>query len=102
MREVAKRVAEGTRETDRVARMGGDEFALVLAPVDGHEGARQLGERISERIACRFVFEQNELPLGASVGFSLFPDDGNDIEALVGKADKVMYAVKRGRTSHRR
>ncbi len=102
IQEVAKRLAEGTRETDTVARMGGDEFALVLAPVDGHEGAHQLCERISERIACRFVFEQNELPLGASVGFSLFPDDGHDIEALVEKADKAMYAVKRSRTSHRR
>lgn len=92
---------EGTRETDTVARVGGDEFALVLSPVEGSDGAHRHSERIADCIARPFAFEGHELPLSASVGFALCPNDGDDIEALIEKADQAMYAVKRARKAHR-
>lgn len=101
IKEVAQRLTQEARETDTVARVGGDEFALVLAPVEGQEGVRHLGERITERIARPFVFEQHQLPLSASLGFALSPNDGDDIEGLIEKADQAMYAVKRARHAQR-
>jgi diguanylate cyclase (GGDEF)-like protein len=101
IKEVAERILHEVRETDTVARVGGDEFSLVLAPVEGRDRARHLSERIAQRIARPFVFESHELSLSASMGFALSPDDGDDIEGLIEQADQAMYAVKRGRQAMR-
>src|SRR5262249_55062311 len=83
------------RETDVVARFGGDEFALVL-PDTGGEGAFAVGERIRDRIAAfRFLqAEKLDIHLTASVGVATLPDVAASAEELVQAADKAMYAVK--------
>jgi diguanylate cyclase (GGDEF)-like protein len=93
--EAAKVIREGARETDIVARFGGDEFALVL-PDTGAVGARAVAERIRERIA-RHDFLSNEglnIRLTASVGMATLPDVAGSADGLVQAADAAMYLVK--------
>ena len=93
--EAAAVIRSSARETDVVARFGGDEFALIL-PDTGGEGAYAVGERIRERIAAhKFLSEDNlNLHLTASVGVATLPDVAASAEELVQAADKAMYRVK--------
>jgi diguanylate cyclase (GGDEF)-like protein len=83
------------RETDVVARFGGDEFAMVL-PDTGVEGAYAVGERVRERLAAH-VFLANDglnVRLTGSVGVATLPDAANSAEELIQAADRAMYQVK--------
>jgi len=93
--EAAAVIRQSARETDVVARFGGDEFALVL-PDTGGEGAFAVGERIRERIcAHRFLAGDGlDIHLTASVGVATLPDVAASAEELVQAADKAMYQVK--------
>jgi diguanylate cyclase (GGDEF)-like protein len=93
--EAAAVIRGSARETDVVARFGGDEFALVL-PDTGGEGAFAVGERIRERIAdYKFLAGDGlDIHLTASVGVATLPDVAASAEELVQAADKAMYAVK--------
>jgi diguanylate cyclase (GGDEF)-like protein len=93
--EAAAVIKGGARETDVVARFGGDEFALVL-PETGREGAFAVGERIRRRIA-EFAFlaaEGFNMHLTVSVGVATLPDVAGSAEELVQAADRAMYHVK--------
>jgi diguanylate cyclase (GGDEF)-like protein len=93
--EAAAVIRNSARETDVVARFGGDEFALVL-PDTGAEGAFAVGERIRERLAAyRFLAgDRLDIHLTASVGVATLPDVAASSEELMQAADKAMYAVK--------
>jgi diguanylate cyclase (GGDEF)-like protein len=93
--EAAAVIRGSARETDVVARFGGDEFALIL-PDTGGEGAHAVGERIRERIcAHRFLVGDGlDIHLTASVGVATLPDVAASAEELVQAADKAMYHVK--------
>ena len=93
--EAAAVIRSSARETDVVARFGGDEFALIL-PDTGGEGAFAVGERIRERIAAHRFLENDRLDihLTASVGVATLPDVAASAEELVQAADKAMYRVK--------
>jgi diguanylate cyclase (GGDEF)-like protein len=93
--EAAAVIRGSARETDVVARFGGDEFALVL-PDTGGEGAFAVGERIRERIAdYKFLAGDGlDIHLTASVGVATLPDVAASAEELVQAADKAMYQVK--------
>jgi diguanylate cyclase (GGDEF)-like protein len=93
--EAAAVIRISARETDIVARFGGDEFALVL-PDTGAEGAYAVGERIRERIAAhRFLAGDGlGLQLTASIGVATLPDVAVSAEELVQAADTAMYRVK--------
>ncbi len=93
--EAAAVIRGSARETDVVARFGGDEFALIL-PDTGGEGAFAVGERIRERIAAhRFLSREGlSLHLTASVGVATLPDVAASAEELVQAADSAMYQVK--------
>lgn len=93
--ELADRIRQSARMTDTAARLGGDEFALLLLPVSGPEGVAASTRRLTELMDRPFIFEGRKLPLRASIGAALFPDDGADLEALLDKADQAMYADKR-------
>jgi len=93
--EAAAVIRGSARETDVVARFGGDEFALVL-PDTGGEGAFAVGERIRERLAAhRFLAVDGlDLHLTASVGVATLPDVAASADELMQAADKAMYQVK--------
>ncbi|MGH9144402.1 MAG: diguanylate cyclase [Vicinamibacterales bacterium] len=93
--EAAAVIRSSARETDIVARFGGDEFALIL-PDTGGEGAFAVGERIRERIAAfKFLTEDRlDIHLTASVGVATLPDVAASADELVQAADKAMYQVK--------
>ena len=93
--EAAAVIRTSARETDVVARFGGDEFALIL-PDTGGEGAFAVGERIRERIAAHTFLAEDHLHihLTASVGVATLPDVAASAEELMQAADKAMYQVK--------
>jgi diguanylate cyclase (GGDEF)-like protein len=93
--EAAGVIRASARETDMVARFGGDEFAVVL-PDTGSEGATAVGERLRARVAA-YRFLQGDglsIPLTVSVGVATLPDVAASAEGLIGAADKAMYWVK--------
>jgi diguanylate cyclase (GGDEF)-like protein len=93
--EAAAVIRSSARETDVVARFGGDEFALVL-PDTGGEGAYMVGERIREKIAAHvfLIPDGLALRLTASVGVATLPDAASSAEELIHAADAAMYLVK--------
>jgi diguanylate cyclase (GGDEF)-like protein len=93
--EAAAVIRSSARETDIVARFGGDEFALVL-PDTGPEGARSVARRLRERIG-RYVFLADRGPgsrLTASIGVATLPESGDSVDDLLHLADAAMYRVK--------
>jgi diguanylate cyclase (GGDEF)-like protein len=99
LRELAARISEGARRSDTVARLGGDEFGLILSPVEDRAAAQLAAARVADRLAGSFSFEGKEFSLSASIGLAMFPDDGESADALVERADQVMYAAKREKKS---
>jgi diguanylate cyclase (GGDEF)-like protein len=93
--EAADVIRKSARETDMVARFGGDEFALVL-PDTGSEGALAVGERIRDRIAEHAFLAADglDIRLTASVGVATLPDVAASVEGLIQAADEAMYHVK--------
>ena len=93
--EAAGVIRASARETDIVARFGGDEFALVL-PDTGSEGATAVGERVRERVAAQQFLQGDGLNirLTASVGVATLPDVAASVDALIQAADQAMYRVK--------
>jgi diguanylate cyclase (GGDEF)-like protein len=80
---------------DWVARTGGDEFALALPGVPSAEAAQIVARRVQLALARPFVFAQQEIPLSASMGISLFPGDATTSEALIKNADAAMHHGKK-------
>ena len=93
--EAASVIRASARETDIVARFGGDEFALVL-PDTGSDGALFVGERIREKIAAWSFLESEGLHIGltVSIGVATLPDVATSAEQLIQAADEAMYSVK--------
>jgi len=100
LQQVAKRLEGAMRESDTLARSGGDEFVAVLFGVETVRDAEIVGERIMETMREPFQIKGHELFVSASVGLSLFPEDGQDTATLQKHADVAMYEAKNGGRSH--
>ena len=95
LREVARRLRQSLRKADTAVRLGGDEFAAVLETGVSFEGARAAARKIIERVRCPIVHEGATITVGVSVGIAMFPEHGDDHDALVHHADTAMYRAKR-------
>lgn len=94
MQELAARLLGGMRKSDTVARIGGDEFALLLEDVDGADGAAVIARKIMSTLSVPLRLEGREIRATASVGISLYPVDGPDAATLLRNADAAMYRAK--------
>jgi len=99
--EVAKRLTSSIRDSDSVARLGGDEFVLLLDGVQGREDLLAATHKIEQELNTDTHFYGLELEIAASIGQALYPDDGEDEDALIRAADAAMYRVKSGIESER-
>ncbi len=89
--ETADRLRSVARESDTVARVGGDEFAVLLADVDRPEGARRAAERMAEALAPPVALGEQGIHLEARLGVALFPDHAADADGLLSAADAAIY-----------
>ena len=102
LRVAAQRLAACLREGDTVARLGGDEFVVVLPDCRVASDAAQVAAKLLNALHSPVVIEGNELHVDSSIGVSLYPLDGTDVETLLRNADAAMYEAKeRGRAGFR-
>ena len=94
---VAHRLESVVRDADTVSRHGGDEFLILLADVGQASDAAIIAEKIVAAIAEPIFIRGQELIISVSLGITLYPEDGEDAEALIRRADEAMYLSKRSR-----
>jgi diguanylate cyclase (GGDEF)-like protein/PAS domain S-box-containing protein len=94
LKEVGNRLQEFVRSDDTVARMGGDEFIVLLSGLTEAEDAERVAEKILQKILEPFQVKGSTHNLGISIGISVFPEDGDSMEALIAQADAAMYQAK--------
>ena len=94
LQDVANRLLATTRESDTIARLGGDEFVILLKGVGHIEDVHKVGRKIRNEISRPFLIDGHSIDLTASIGVSMYPDDGTDMESLMKKADFAMYRAK--------
>jgi diguanylate cyclase (GGDEF)-like protein/PAS domain S-box-containing protein len=96
--EVSRRLNQCVRESDALARWGGDEFVVALTAPASKHAAQVTAEMLLETLKAPIVAENHELHVGGSIGVSFYPSDGKDVQALLRAADTAMYhAKKKGR-----
>ena len=96
LQSVANRLTECVRTPDTVSRQGGDEFTAVLQVIGHPEDAAIAANRILEAIAEIHSIDGHDLHITASIGVSIYPNDGRDAETLIKNADTAMYQAKEG------
>lgn len=97
----AKRLRKLLHETDLVARLSGDEFAVIVQGDEPHLLARNVAQRILDVISTPLLCDGHELFVSASIGISVYPDHGTDVLTLMKNADIAMHAAKRqGRNTY--
>ncbi|MCW8930587.1 MAG: EAL domain-containing protein [Gammaproteobacteria bacterium] len=94
LQAVANRVKACIREEDTLARLGGDEFTLILENLTSLDCASQIADKILNTIKEPIHLSNHEVFITTSIGISLFPDDGEDINTLLKNADVAMYHAK--------
>jgi diguanylate cyclase (GGDEF)-like protein/PAS domain S-box-containing protein len=94
LKVVAKRMQASVRDSDTVARLSGDEFVLVLVNQPSLRFTLRMIERLRHGLTMPVAFNNQEIPVGASVGIAVYPYDGNTVAELVRAADVAMYHAK--------
>lgn len=94
LRMLGERLTTILRRGDTVARVGGDEFLLLLAQLHGERDAAHVARKVQEGLAEPFLVDDEEIHVTASIGVALYPSDGETAEALIRAADGAMYRIK--------
>lgn len=103
LRVVGNRLKELLRSGDTVARVGGDEFLLLLSEIGDIEDANTIAQKILEAFRKPFILDDHEIMLTTSIGVAIFPDDSDNADSLVKHADVAMYRAKdKGRDNFQR
>ncbi|HEX9094652.1 MAG TPA: diguanylate cyclase [Candidatus Dormibacteraeota bacterium] len=102
LRKLATRLAIPLRASDTIARIGGDEFAWILPRVASRDSAARIVRKLLRNHVENLVVGPRRIGVGLSTGLALYPDDGQDADTLMRKADLALYAAKRKIHAHRR
>jgi diguanylate cyclase (GGDEF)-like protein len=94
LRRTAKRLEQHLRPTDMLARLSGDEFALLMSPIEDLDQAKADFDALCEQVKQPMLIDGHEIMTSASIGVSMFPDHGADFETLRANADRAMYRAK--------
>ncbi|HMB30931.1 MAG TPA: sensor domain-containing diguanylate cyclase [Desulfohalobiaceae bacterium] len=94
LKETAERIKKRLRETDTAARIGGDEFIVVLPQIKRNSDIQKIIEKIADTVSKPIEIKGKKEVVEPSIGWSIYPDDGEDIETLIQKADQSMYVAK--------
>jgi diguanylate cyclase (GGDEF)-like protein/PAS domain S-box-containing protein len=95
LQEVSVKLKRCVRESDTVARLSGDEFTIALENITNPEHALKIAEKILSNLSEPITVNMQRFSITASIGISLYPRDGHDVESLVKAADAAMYTVKK-------
>lgn len=99
--EAARRLSVCMREMDTVSRIGGDEFVVLLSDVNSLEDIKNVSQKLLDTLSQPFEIEQTSFNLSCSIGISICPDDAQDFDTLLKKADTALYQAKAcGRNNH--
>jgi len=102
LREVGDRLKAVLRESDIIARYGGDEYVILFPSIGDNEKLELIGRKIFQAFEKSIEYNNIVMQIKASVGFSIYPRDGNTLDTLLRKADKAMYEIKdTGKNSYR-
>ena len=93
--QFAQTLQKNIRKVDTVARVGGDEFILLLEQLDSKDEVEKIIKKIQESLKEPLISKSIEFTVGASFGISIYPTDGDDIKDLITKADNTMYEAKK-------
>ena len=101
LEQVGQRLRSITRGSDVAARVGGDEFLMLLPSVSSQESVSRVAKAMIELLSRPYKVDEREVSISASIGVSLFPEDGLEAQTLLRRADAALYAAKaRGRGCH--
>jgi diguanylate cyclase (GGDEF)-like protein/PAS domain S-box-containing protein len=101
LQETAQRLCHTVRSDDTVCRQGGDEFIVIVQDLNTVEDAAHMAQNVLTALSAEFEVESENLKITPSIGISLYPDDGEDIETLIKHADTAMYHAKeQGRSNY--
>lgn len=95
LERVARRLNSCVRESDTLARFSGDEFTLVVENITNPEDAAVIAQKILTKLSVPLQEEGQQITITASIGISIYPDDGEDERRLLKTADEAMYRVKK-------
>lgn len=94
--EVAARLKACVRAEDTVARQGGDEFIVFMPRIHAAQAAATVAQKLLHQLGTPFQIGEHALRIGSSIGIAVFPEDGEDVDALLKHSDAAMYQVKTG------
>ena len=94
LKAVADRIKRCVRPADIVARLGGDEFTLVLDGIEDDNVVANIANKLCQKLGEPYSFEGREIFVTASIGISMYPQDGDDVDVLMKRADTAMFRAK--------
>jgi diguanylate cyclase (GGDEF)-like protein len=94
LKETATRIKQSIRKNDIVARLGGDEFVIIMSNIKDYSGIEHVAEQLRKSLSLPYYLLNEVVHSGVSIGITLYPDDGTDIDDLLKNADQAMYGAK--------
>ena len=96
LKEVAQRLRSSIRESDTAARIGGDEFVVLLPGTGSDESVMAIATKVLQEIETPFEIDGHDINISASIGIAVYPDHGEDVRRILKHADNAMYQAKQG------